>query len=132
MMAPVFLAKMLTLFFAAEGDPCTLPKTFFFFMPNWWEYLNGQRDPLGACVPAFNFPNDIWTVGLAILDMLLRLAGFVAVISIIIAGIMYITATGEPEKAANARRRLYNSLIGLGIALIATGFVAFIGNKVGG
>lgn len=81
--------------------------------------------------PHFVFPADIWLIGLAILDMLLRLAGFVAVISIIIAGVSYITATGEPDKAAAARRRLYNSLIGLAIALIATALVSFVGNSLG-
>lgn len=106
-------------------------KPFFFFLPPWYKYLKFSSDPAGGCaVQLNNFPNDILLIGLAVLDMLIRLAGFVAVISIIISGIMYITATGTPEKAASARRRLYNSLIGLAIALVATGFVAFIGNKL--
>ncbi|HET7827354.1 MAG TPA: hypothetical protein VFK97_00605 [Candidatus Saccharimonadales bacterium] len=103
----------------------------FFFLPPWWEYLkNSTTDALGQCSPTFNFPNDLWLVGLAILDMLLRLAGFVAVISIIIAGIQHQFTMGDPQKAAAARRRLYNSLIGLAIALIATAAVTFIGNEL--
>ena len=37
------------------------------------------------------------------------------------------TAMGNPEKAAAARKRLYNSLISLGIVFAAAGGVAFIG-----
>ena len=119
------------LFFAAgisPGDPCQMSKTKFFIIPPWWEYLSGQRDPLLQCSPAFHFPTDIWAVGLAVLDMLIRLAGFVAVVSIIIAGLQYVTATGNAEKATAARRRIINSLIGLAIASVAAATVAFIGN----
>ena len=103
----------------------------FFFLPSWWEYLPKQPSPPN-CNISFTFPQDIWAVGLAVLDMLLRIGGFVAVISIIVAGVQYITAMGEPEKGAAARKRLTNSLIGLVIVLIASGAVAFIGNAVKG
>ncbi|MBI4034316.1 hypothetical protein HY380_00285 [Candidatus Saccharibacteria bacterium] len=76
-------------------------------------------------------PGDIWLIGLAIIDMLLRVAGFIAIISIIAAGVSYITAGGSVEKTASARKRIYNALIGLGIVFAASGFVAFIGNKLG-
>jgi hypothetical protein len=102
----------------------------FFFLPNWWEFLPKSGQPLPpTCDIKFNFPGDIWSVGLAGLDILLRIGGFVAVISIIIAGVEYITAIGSPEKGTSARKRLTNSLIGLAIVLIASGVVAFIGNK---
>jgi len=118
-------------FFAAVGDTCTLKSHSFFFLPSWWEYLNTRVDALGECSPTFNFPSDILGVGLAVLDMLLRLAGFAAVVSIIIAGAQYIFANGTPDKAAAARRRIYNSLIGLAIALTATALVTFVGNQIG-
>jgi hypothetical protein len=103
----------------------------FFFLPNWWEFLPKQPQP-PACVINAAFPDDLWGVALAILDMLLRVGGFLAVISIIIAGVQYITSTGSPEKGTSARKRLTNSLIGLAIILIATGVVSFIGNSIGG
>jgi len=58
------------------------------------------------------------------------LAGFVAVVAIIIAGVRYMGAGGNPEKAASARKGLYNGLLGLVIALTATAIVAFIGNSL--
>jgi hypothetical protein len=108
----------------------------FFFLPSWWEYLPIQPtpslDPTKNCVINFSFPGDILFVGLAVLDMLLRIGGFVAVISIIVAGVQYITSSGSTDNASNARKRLTNSLIGLAIIIIASGTVAFIGNTFGG
>lgn len=126
MILAAVLSYLPTPLFAA---PCAKP--FFFFLPPWWNYLQTTDTKLG-CNIAFTPPGDIWLVGLAILDMLLRLAGFVAVISIIIAGVSHIFSGGNPEKAASARKRLYNSLIGLAIALIATALVTFIGRSLGG
>jgi type IV secretory pathway VirB2 component (pilin) len=62
--------------------------------------------------------------------MLIRLAGLVAVVMVIFAGVSYMTAQGNAEKAASARRRIYQSLIGLVIVFVAAGFVSFIGNKL--
>jgi hypothetical protein len=124
-MSLLLFAKLPYVFAAA---PCA-PHSFF-FLPPWWEYLKLSTDAIGECSPVFTFPNDVWLVGLAVLDMLLRLAGFAAVISIMIAGTQHLFTGGNPDKAASARRRLYNSLIGLAIALIATAVVTFLGNQV--
>jgi hypothetical protein len=122
-------------FFGAAGTSCTLAKPAFFFLPTWWEYLGqGTQDFLGQCTPTvvFTNPADITAIALAILDMLLRVAGFVAVGSLIFAGIQHLFTDGNPEKAAAARRRIYNSIIGLVIALTATALVTFVGNQVAG
>lgn len=126
-------AKLATMpfFFAALPKACQTSS--FFFIPHWWEYLPQSEfttDAVGGCTINFNFPNDVWLVGLAVLDMLLRVAGLAAVVSIIIAGFQHQFTMGNAEKAAAARRRLYNSLIGLAIALIATAVVTFIGNQL--
>ena len=117
---------MIQPFFAAAAASCN---NSFFFLPNWWEFLPHQPTA-PACDISFTFPGDIWAVGLAILDMLLRVGGFAAVVSIIIAGVQYVTATG-PDKGTSARKRLTNSLIGLAIVLIASITVRFIGSSIG-
>ncbi len=100
----------------------------FFGFPHWWQYVT-----LGPnCEVQLTLPNDIWAIGLAILGMLLYLAGIAAVVSIVIAGAGFITSGGNAEKAAGARRRVINSVIGLVIALIATVTVTFVGNSLGG
>lgn len=110
---------------AAASSTCT--KNSFFFLPPWYEYMT--LDP-NTCTPQVKSFSDLYAIGLAVLEMLLRVAGFAAVISIIISGILYITSNGNSEKASKALSRLYNSLIGLAIAFLAAGFVAFIGNKL--
>lgn len=104
----------------------------FFGFPHWWEYIStGQKDLFGKCTPVVNLPQGAWAIAFAVVDMLLYLAGLVAVISIIIAGIQYIIATGSTDKNTSARKRIQNSLIGLAIVLIASSVVSFIGNKIG-
>lgn len=107
---------------------CTKSNVLF-FLPVWYKYLTLTPDA-GGCSVNINGINDIWLIGLAILDILLRLAGFLAVISIIVAGVSYMTAAGNAEKTTAARKRIVNSLVGLIIAMTAAGLVAFIGNSV--
>jgi hypothetical protein len=110
---------------------CTVGGGGFFGFPHWWKYLNTQTEvQTGKCVPVFVFPGDTWAVGLAVIDMLLHLAGIVAVVSIIVAGIGYITAGGSPDKITASRKRIVNSLIGLGIVLSAAAVISFIGNQL--
>lgn len=107
-------------------------KQSFFFIPPWWEYLDVKSDDVGGCkffVNGFQF-SDVLAVGLAILDILLRIGGFVAIVSIIWSGINYITTQGNAEKAAAARKRLYNALIGLAIVFVATALVTFMGHSL--
>jgi hypothetical protein len=70
---------------------------------------------------------DFLAVGFAVIEMLLRIGGFVAVIAVIAAGVRYMTAGGNPEKAASARKSLYYAIAGLFIVLTAVAVVAFIG-----
>jgi hypothetical protein len=80
---------MINFFAVTPGAPCNLEgsgKSSFFGIPHWWQYLKGEYDPLGACTPKFKFPDDIWALALSFLDILLFVAGIIAVISIIWAG----------------------------------------------
>jgi hypothetical protein len=124
-------AVLLSKFTVFAAPVCTIANNSFFGFPHWWKYLNVEKDSLGKCVPMFNFPGDTWAVGLAILDMLLHLAGIAAVLSIIIAGISYITAAGSADKITAARKRIINSILGLAVALVAAAVVSFIGNRLG-
>lgn len=125
------------IFFAKIGDACdpnkANPSNPFFGFPHWWEYIhNGEMDGFGNCVPKPALPGGLWAIAFAVIDMLLYLAGIVAVISIIIAGVMYVTSLGNTEKTTAARRRIVNSLIGLAIVLSASLLVSFIGSQIGG
>jgi len=71
----------------------------------------------------------------SILPAILGIAGFIAVIMIIISGIQFMTSSGNPEAAAAARGRLTFALVGF--ALIVLSFLIlqlvdqlFLGNVV--
>lgn len=139
MMFNALLLPLQNLLFLATGTPslgtsCSINDVGggnFLFLPHWWEYVSKfQYDSLGQCQPVLHFPNGIFPVGLALLDILLRVAGFAAVIAIIAAGVQYIFAQGNSEKAGAARKGVYNALIGLGIVFTATLVVTFIGKSL--
>lgn len=128
------IAKFPALLYLADAaTPCTITTSAnhqFLGLPYWWEYLQGQPDGVGGCGPVFHGAADILPVALAIADILLHIAGFVAVIGVIIGGISYIVAIGNPEKITSSRKTIQNALIGLAIALVADQIVAFIGKSL--
>jgi hypothetical protein len=119
--------------FGVDCDPSKdNPASNFFNFPHWWKYIpKGKGDALGSCTPTIKIPNGILPIGLAVIDMLLYFAGIAAVLSIIIAGISYITAAGSSDKITAARKRIVNSLLGLAVVLVASAVVSFIGNSLG-
>lgn len=133
-MLKLYLTKLTVLaaFNTGPCDPTQVNHASFFGFPPWWKYINkGSYDGLGNCTPTITFPSGILNIAFAVIDMLLYLAGIVAVISIVIAGIGYITAVGNAESITKSRKRIVNSLIGLAIVIIASAVVSFIGNAVG-
>lgn len=129
--------------FAANPAACS--KNTFFNFPTWYKYLD--LNPLAAdgtaatsskppaCNPIMHGLNDFWLVGLAVIEILLRIAILVAIIYILIGGIKYITARGDtggsgsPNKINQARTTIVDALIGLVIAIIATASVSYIAGK---
>jgi hypothetical protein len=105
----------------------------FFGLPPWYEYL--QLDPDTCEVINFQLlgngtNSSLLAIGLAIVDLLLRLAGLVAVGFVLWGGFTYITSQAEPDKLAQARHTIMNALIGLVIATLATSIVVFVGNRL--
>lgn len=98
-------------------------------IPSWYHYIDKSVEA-GHCQLNFDFPSDLGLVGLAVIEILLRLGAIVAVGYIIYAGFMYMTSQGEPDKAKNAQQMIMNAVIGLVIALLATGVVTFIGGQL--
>jgi hypothetical protein len=56
--------------------------------------------------------------------------GIVSVIMIIMAGLWFITANGDPQAVARARNTILYALIGVAVVLLAQSLVAFVLNKV--
>ena len=96
----------------------------FLGFPHWYEYL-----PCNGGVPALTNINDVWLVVAAIIEILLRIAGIVAIVLVIYGGIQYTTSQGEPDKTTKARSTIINALTGLAIAILAASLVAFVAGR---
>jgi hypothetical protein len=122
--------------FAATTGACA-DHTFLGLKP-WYHYLKVTYvKATDSCDVSFNTlgngrNSDILLVLLAIVDDLLILAGIVAVVYVIYAGIKYIMSQGSPDETAKAQSTLINSLLGLALALVAVALVSYIGNHVAG
>ncbi|MDZ7785870.1 MAG: pilin [Candidatus Saccharibacteria bacterium] len=117
-----------------QGSPehCTRESSTFLNFPTWYKYLDPTFTD-GECKLDLDFEetSTYTAIFFAILEIILRIAGLVAVIFVIVGGFTFITSDGQPEKAKNARWTILNALIGLAIALSATVLVNFIGNNLG-
>jgi hypothetical protein len=104
----------------------------FFGIPPWYKYLLAAGKMDGNCqVTNLKIPDDLSLVALGIVDILLRLAGLIAVGYIIYGGIQYVTSQGEPDRTKRAQGTIVNALIGLAITIVSVAVVSFIGNVVG-
>ena len=108
-------------------------------MAPWYKYLTVAQNSVGVCEPKVQFITGghldltvVTLIGLGILDTLLRVAGLVAVGFVIYGGILYVTSEGDSGKAKKALDTIVNSLIGLGITIVAASSVAFIGKRLAG
>jgi hypothetical protein len=117
----------------------------FFGVPTWYEYLANSQFMDSSChfvnasqaqITAWGLTaGQYWSavvilIALAVLDIVLRIAGLVAFAYVFYGGARYITSHGEPDKTKQAQESIVNALIGLVIALAATTVVSFIGNKL--
>jgi hypothetical protein len=104
----------------------------FFGLPTWYKYLPGEMDTItNKCIPTFNSINDVWAIALAVIDILLRVGGLLAVGFVIYGGFRYMTSQGEPDKTSEAKSTILNAIIGLVIIMVAIVAVNFIGSKLG-
>lgn len=107
----------------------------FFLLPTWYKYLiaaGKMEDVGGRCVTVVDLQvADLALILLAVLDIVLRLAGLVAVAYVVYGGVKFITSQGDPDGSKKARQTIINALIGVVLALFATTLVAFIGTRLG-
>lgn len=109
---------------ACVGGGGRLPETVF--VP-WYKYLD--CDASGA--PRIdNWGKAIPLIGMAIIEMLIRIAGVIAVAFIVWGGIQYTTSQGEPEGINHAKSTISNAVAGLVVVFIAIGLVQFIAGLI--
>lgn len=104
----------------------------FFGFPAWYKYLDGVKttvDGTDVCTAQVKGINDIWLIGLAIIEILLRVAILAAIVYVMLGGLKYITARGNSDKLENAKTSIIDALTGLAIAIAATAVVAFVAGR---
>jgi hypothetical protein len=118
-------------FFAAT---CATKPNFFGF-PAWYEYLPEKNPKVGivggdeVCSPHLSSVGDVWLIGLAVVEIMLRVAVILAIIFVMIAGLKYVNSRGNAEKTESAKKTLVDALIGMVIAISATAVISFIGGR---
>ena len=113
--------------FAAPGDPCSKGQNFLGF-PAWYKYL--ETTPANGCAPHLDGIGDIWLIGLALIEMLLRAATLIAIFFIVFAGVQYSNSGANTDKLRKAKNTLIDAIAGLVIALVATAVVSFIASRI--
>lgn len=125
-----------------KNDACHQTAGFFNF-PTWYEYLEvGPKssskgtDPCAIIGPAdpvtgeLDFQRALPRIALAIVEVMLRVAGMAAVAMVIFAGFKYMTSQGEPDATKKAQATAANALIGLTVAVLASVIVTFVGSTL--
>ena len=144
--AKIFLASLLLLIsFTTTMLPATVLATkscsnssnSFLGLPTWYKYLTVVSDGSGGCdikLPAdskdagkVDFGQAVGRIGLAVIEVLLRVGAMVAVGFIIYGGFRYILSQGEPDAIKKAQGTIINSVIGLVITIFATAIVNLVG-----
>lgn len=117
---------------AATSANCTGEVGGFLDFPTWYKYLDYSFDSnTNSCnINNFEFPRDIGKVLLAVVEILLRISGLIAVGFVIYGGIRYVLSLGNPENTKNARSTIINALIGLLIAASATAIVNLVAGNL--
>lgn len=127
-----------TTVYAEEAPAACQQASGFFGFPTWYEYLDVTADNQGGCSvspiryadQSINAGATIGAVLLAIVEILLRIAGIVAVGFVIYGGVSYTLSQGVPEKTAASKNIILNGLIGLVIAALAVVIVNLVGNLI--
>lgn len=113
---------------AATGK-ATCTKTFLGF-PTWYKYLPISPAPQCTIITKDIGGQVAVLILMAVIEILLSVAGIIAVGFVIFGAFKFITSQADPQKIAGARTTIANALVGLVIALVASKVVAFIGNKL--
>lgn len=77
---------------------------------------------------AFSGCTNFTTCTLAVINILLAVAGLIAVLVLIIAGFRYVTSFGNEEAVGGAKKMIINALIGIVVIILSFVIVRVISN----
>ena len=90
----------------------------------------GFSEVLGDSCGGNGGENDINSTIVTVINILSIVVGIMSVIMIIIAGMKYITASGDPGSIKSARNTIIYALVGIAIVALAQTIVKFVVKEV--
>ena len=103
--------------------------TFFHIPPRWYAAIvELDTGTLPNHDPSKDSAASMWTVALQIV---FGTIGAVALLIIVISGLRYVVAAGDPQKTAEAKKSILYALVGLAVALAALSIVTLVVKAVG-
>lgn len=87
---------------------------------------------MSQCAGGTDSKTDLMGTLTTVINVVLAVVGFVAVIMIIMGGISFITSQGDSSKVTKARNTILYGVIGLVVALLAFAIVNFVLSNVFG
>ena len=85
----------------------------------WYDVLPMDGDCTIQSPTSDTMSSFIWRIALNIVVDSLQIAGYVAFGVVVFGGFLYMTSTGQPEKATRARKTITYGLIGVVVAMSA-------------
>ncbi len=86
---------------------------------------------MAFAAPPINNSLTLCSLVTAIENLVWIIFGLIAVISFVIAGVLFLTAGGNPEKVAQARTAFLWGAAGVVVGIIAFSIIAIIGSGLG-
>lgn len=81
---------------------------------------------VGGAPPAIS--GDITTLGQVIVNKIWIVFTIIAIVMFVIAGILFMTAQGQPEKIATARNAFLWGVVGIAVGILAYTIVTVVGS----
>lgn len=110
------------------GAPCAATPVLTF--SPWYKGLECTKeertDGRKYDQPQITKLNDIWKIALNVVEWLVGLAAYAAVVFIIWGGFKYMKSRGDPGQLVEAKNTITQAVIGLGVALTSTAIVLFV------
>lgn len=95
-------------------------------LPPWYKHLQMTN----SCSPKITKLTDVWVIALNVVELLMRVAGLVALGFVIWGGFKYMKSQGDPGKISEAKEAILHAIIGLVITIGAVVLVQFIAGSL--
>ena len=95
--------------------------------PTWDQYLD--HNAVDCHITGFDFPGDLFLVLVALVEIMIRLAAYIATGFVIYGAFKLMAARGQPDKIAEARSTITNAIIGLAISILAVAIISYTASR---